>query len=138
MTKRASFARNTRVQVITTRKRVYVLLFVASYFVCCGGVEMNPGPLEKDDYGTGDQPQASKTVSTELATARPSPDTCIAPDMASQMLDAIRQQNMQFQSLEVSMNQTRNDLSSIKTDMRLVAYMYTYLYMCVCDIRLHL
>ena len=80
MTKRASFARNTRVQVITTRKRVYVLLFVASYFVCCGDVEMNPGSLDKDDLEsksgnelqdgttseTGDQPKTSKTVSTEL------------------------------------------------------------------------
>ena len=39
------------VQVITTRNRVDVLLFVfvASYFLCCGDVEMNPGPLDKDD-----------------------------------------------------------------------------------------
>ena len=58
------------------------------------------------------------TVSTELT--RSSPDTCIAPDMASQIHDAIRQQNMQFQSLEASMNQVRNDLGSIKTDMGLV------------------
>ena len=99
MTKRASFARSMRVQVITTRNRVDVLLFVfvASYFLCCGDVEMNPGPLDKDALEsksgnelqdgttseTGVQPLASKTVSTELATARPSPDTCIAPDMAS-------------------------------------------------------
>ena len=40
--------------------------------------------------------------------------------MASQILDAIRQQNMQFQSLEASMNQMRNDLGSIKTDLGLV------------------
>ena len=136
MTKRASFARSMRVQVITTRNRVDVLLFVfvASYFLCCGDVEMNPGPLDKDDLGsksgnerpdgttseTGVKPQASKTVSTELATAWPSPDTCLVPDMASQILDAIRQQNMQFQSLKASMNQVRNDLGSIKTDMGLV------------------
>ena len=68
------------VQVITTRNRVDVLVFVfvASYFLCCGDVEMNPGPLDKDDLEsksdnelqdgttsrTGAQPQASKTVST--------------------------------------------------------------------------
>ena len=83
MTRRASFARKMRVQVITTRnlrldvrdnkrldvrdnkrldvrdnKRLDVLLFVfvASYFLCCGDVESNPGPLEKDDL----EPQARK------------------------------------------------------------------------------
>ena len=82
MTKRASFARSMRVQVITTRNRADVLLFVfvASYFLCCGDVEMNPGSLDKDDLEsksgnelqdgttseTGDQPKTSKTVSTEL------------------------------------------------------------------------
>ena len=60
MTRRVSFARKTRVQVITTRNRLDVLLFVfvASYFLCCGDVESNPGPLNKDDleFQTGNEP----------------------------------------------------------------------------------
>ena len=135
MTRRASFARKMRVQVITTRNRLDVLLFVfvASYFLCCGDVESNPGPLDKDDLepqarkeprddasGADKQPPVPRTVSTEPTASRTTPDTGIAPDMASQILDAIRQQSVQFQSLETNMNQMRNDLGSIKTDMGLV------------------
>ena len=135
MTRRVSFARKTRVQVITTRNRPDVLLFVfvASYFLCCGDVESNPGPLNKDDleFQTGNEPcdDASRvdkqlpvpgTVSTEPTAPRTNPDTGIAPDMASQILDTIRQQSVQFHSLETNMNQMRKDLGSIKTDIGLV------------------
>ena len=43
---------------VRDNKRLDVLLFVfvASYFLCCGDVESNPGPLEKDDL----EPQARK------------------------------------------------------------------------------
>ena len=131
MTSRASYARKTRVQVITTRNRLDVLLlvFVAGFFLCCGDVESNPGPLDKDDLepqarkeprddasGADKQPPVPRTVSTEPATAsRTTPDTSIAPDTASQILDALRQQSVQFRSLENNMNQMRKDLGSIKT-----------------------
>ena len=135
MTRRASFARKMRVQVIITRNRLDVLLFVfvASYFLCCGDVESNPGPLGKDDLkpqarkeprddasGADKRPPVPRTVSTEPTVLRTTPDTGIAPDMASQILDAIRQQSVQFQSLETNMNQMRKDLGSIKTDIGLV------------------
>ena len=61
MTSRASFARMMRVQVITTRNRLGVLLFVfvASYSLRCVDVESNPGPLDKDDLEsqTGNEPR---------------------------------------------------------------------------------
>ena len=87
-----------------------LFVFVANYFLGCGDIKMNPGPLDKDDLkpkpgnelqvdaasGTGNLPQTPETVTTELATAQSSPDTCIAPDMAFQILDTIQQQNKQF------------------------------------------
>ncbi|KAL8599625.1 hypothetical protein ACOMHN_053684 [Nucella lapillus] len=39
-----------RLRLITVRNRLDVLLFVfvASYFLCCGDVELNPGPVDSD------------------------------------------------------------------------------------------
>ncbi|KAL8572593.1 hypothetical protein ACOMHN_017227 [Nucella lapillus] len=39
-----------RTRLITVRNRLDVLLFVfvASYFLCCGDVEVNPGPVDSD------------------------------------------------------------------------------------------
>ena len=73
-----------------------------------------------DASGADKQPPVPRTVSTEPTASRTTPDTGIAPDMASQILDAIRQQSVQFQSLETNVNQMRKDLGSVKTDTGLV------------------
>ena len=57
MTERASFAAKMRKQVITVRHRLDALLFVfvVRHLLCCGDVEMNPGPME-DNLAQHPQP----------------------------------------------------------------------------------
>ena len=82
MTKRANFAFKMRTQVVKPRNRLEDLLFVfmASYLLCCGDVELNPGPSGNEtDTQTSQDPQEEapktkryetrvdlQTVSTEI------------------------------------------------------------------------
>ena len=133
MTERAKFAIRMRKQVITTRNRAEVLLFVfvARYFLICHDVEVHPGPVNnsgavhssvdhpKDDATdrTKDKPSAEKTVSDDCTSPQCSPGTSVPPDMAAKILDAIEKQSKQFQSLQENLNSVSSDLSSIKSDI---------------------
>ena len=46
----ANFSVKMRVQVVTPRNRLEVLLLVlvARYLLCCGDIELNPGPFGKE------------------------------------------------------------------------------------------
>ena len=103
MTERASFAAKMRMQVITVRNRLDVLLFVlvVRYSLCCGDVEMNHGPTE-DNLAQHPQssdlqdstPDGPNQVQSDSGTPRKcTADTSVSPDMATQILEAIRQQN---------------------------------------------
>lgn len=137
MAQRASHAVKMRVQVIRARGRLDILwfVFVASYFLCCGDVEMNPGPTtdatnvagpDKHNEGKGDTTNESnqyrqpETVSKQTTPVPTAIETCIAPDMAAQILKAIQQQGEKFESLETNMHHIQTDLSSIKTDIGVV------------------
>ena len=120
-----------RTQVVTPRNRLEVLLFVfvASYLLCCGDVELNPGPPENEtDTQTSQdlQEEAPKTkrhetrvdlqtVSTEIPVRATSTD--IEQDMGARILEAIQQQNENFQSLQTSVNLMRDDVGAVKTDI---------------------
>ena len=131
MTQRANFAFKTRTQVVTPRNRLEVLLFVfmASYLLCCGDVELNPGPTGNEtDTQTSQDPQEEapktkryetrvdlQTVSTEIPVRATSTD--IEQDMGARILEAIQQPNENFQSLQTSMNLMRDDIGAVKTDI---------------------
>ena len=103
MTERASFAAKMRKQVITVRHRLDALLFVfvVRHLLCCGDVDMNPWPTE--DHLTqhpqsgdpqDDTPDGPNQVQPDSGTPRKcTADTNVSPDMATQVLEAIRQQN---------------------------------------------
>lgn len=126
MTKRANFTFKMHTQVMTPRNRLEVLLFMfmASYLLCCGDVELNPGPPgnETDMHTLQDlQEEAPKTkhyetrvdpqtVSTEIPVQATS--TNIEQNMGAWIPEAIQQQNESFQWLQTSMNLMQDDRSS--------------------------
>ena len=102
-TKRAKFALKLRMHVIITRNRLEVLLFVfvASYFLYCG----DKRPTDKVTVSR--TPVINKTEEEGTTDRRPTqltPDTSVTPDLATQILEAIQQQNAKYQSLEANMN----------------------------------
>ena len=89
-----------RAKVITARNRfdALLLVFVVRYLLCCGDVEMNPGPTEENlaqhpqlgDLQQDDTPDGSNQVQSDCGTPRKcTADTSISPDMATQILEAI-------------------------------------------------
>ena len=101
-------------------------MFVASYLLCCGDVELNPGPSGNEtDTQTSQDPQEEapktkcyetrvdlQTVSTEIPVRATSTD--IEQDMGARILEAIQQQNENFQSLQTSMNLMCDDIGTVK------------------------
>lgn len=97
-------------------------------------MEVNPGPtagnlaphpqsgdLEDDTSdGPNHEQSDSGTLNTEHTPLKSAADTSVSPDMATQNLEAVRQQNGKLQELETNLSHVRNDLSAIKTDIGLV------------------
>ena len=86
-------------QVITLRNRLDVLLFVfvVKHFLSCCDVEMNPGPTKgnfQNDAPDGPNSVYSDcdTLNTEHTPLQSSGDTSVSPDVATHILEAIRQQ----------------------------------------------
>ena len=67
----ANFAVKMRVQVVTPRNRPEILLFVfvARYLLCCGDIELNPGPFgkETDEHTTQDTQEETSTTQGDKA-----------------------------------------------------------------------
>ena len=67
----ANFAVKMRVQVVTPRNRpeVPLFVFVARYLLCCGDIELNPGPFEKeaDEHTTQDTQEETSTTQGDKA-----------------------------------------------------------------------
>ena len=130
----ANFEVKMRVQVVTPRNRAEVLLFVfvARYLLCCGDIELNPGPFEKETDKHTTQATQQETSTTNGDKARVDPQTVsrhtdkismqsvptnIDQDMGLWILEAIQRQNEKFQSLQISMNLMRDDMGAVKTDI---------------------
>ena len=99
---------------------------MARYLLCCGDVELNPAPSGNEtDTQTSQDPQEEapetkryetrvdlQTVNTEIPVRATSTD--IEQDMGARILEAIQQQNENFQSLQTSMNLMCDDIGTVK------------------------
>ena len=132
--KRSNFAVKMHVQVVTPRNRLEVLLLVlvVRYLLCCGDIELKPGPFgrETDKHTTQDPQEETATTQGDKARVNPqtvsghtdeicvqSVPTDIDQDMALRILEVIQQQNEKFQSLQISINLMRDDMEAVKTDI---------------------
>ena len=130
----ANFSVKMRVQVVTPRNRLEVLLFVfvARYLLCCGDIELNPGPFgkEADKHTTQDTQDETSTTQGDKVRLDPltvsrhtdkisvqSVPTDMDQDMDLRILEASQEQNEKFQSLQISMNLMRDDMGAVKTDI---------------------
>ena len=135
MDKRANIAVRMRVQVVTPRNRLQVLLFVfvANYLLCCGGIELNPGALgkEADKHTAQDSQEEISTTKgnkgrVDSQTARRLTEkkfvqlvsTDIDQEMGLRIREAFQQQNESFQSLQISINLMRDDTRTVKIVQR--------------------
>ena len=134
MAKRANFAVKMHFQVMTPRNRpeIPLFVFVARYLLCCGDIELNPGPFEKETDKHTTQATQQETSTTNGDKARVDPQTVsrhtdkisvqsvpanIDQDMDLRILEAIQEQNEKFQLLQISMNLMRDDMGAVKTDI---------------------
>ena len=131
--KAAAKVRGLRVTSFSARLAVSCLLSL----LLIGCVEANPGPStppnntdrnaeqhSADSSASRSQTEASRPTS-ELSACPPaaaasldtSSHTDVEQTMGVKILEAIRQQNEQFQTLQTSLSTMREDLGSIKTDI---------------------
>ena len=113
--KRSNFAVKMHVQVVTPRNRLEVLLLVlvVRYLLCCGDIELKPGPFGRgtDKHTTQDTQEETATTQgdkarVDLQTVSRHMDkisvqsvpTDIDEDMGSRILEAIQPQNEKFHS----------------------------------------
>ena len=111
----ANFAVKMHVQIVTPRNRpqIPLFLFVARYLLCCGDIELKPGPFGKETDKHTTQDTQEETATTQGDKARvdlqtvsrhmdkisvQSVPTDIDEDMGSRILEAIQPQNEKFHS----------------------------------------
>jgi archaellum component FlaC len=131
MGKRVKWVLKMRVRLITVRNRVDFLLFVfvAAYLLCCGDVELNPGPMQNEQHAPEESTKvhdsgmtaATGAADTSKTSGGPPSEsaagTGIPTDVAAEILETLRTQAERFKSMETDMSSMRIDLGDIKSDI---------------------
>jgi len=94
-----------KTRVITVRHKLdtVIFVFVACYLLCCGDIEMNPGPV------TNTETTYEKNKHNNDATP-PSTTDSLSSDVATKILETV-------QAMRADMNGMCSDIGSIKTDI---------------------
>ena len=134
MADRVKFAVSMRIRCVRARNKFEVLLFVsvACYFLCCGDVEMNPGPSESGSSGheqcdtenptqhttAEDNTQTeSKQVSGHQETTSQlySGHAHLGQDLGSTILKEIRKMNDKFEDFQQDIGKIKYDIGIINS-----------------------
>lgn len=123
MSKRASYAFKMRIRVITVRHRldVCIFVFVATYLLCCGDVEVNPGPATKSsDKLRQTRLQSNRSLSADnhdRTDASKDPWEPSLRDVVQQLTDMNRDMNQRFDTLNGHFDTLNDSVSGLREEV---------------------